>query len=557
LTEPSPHAAAEEPTRAFSLPLVLLSLLLLAYVLYAPALGGPFLSDDIHYVQGNGYIHELSVDHLLAILDPTGPLIRVVENYAPVHLLLHGLAWQLFEDDVRGHHALNLLLHALASGLLFALFRRSGIPQLAALLGAVFFLVHPANVEAVAWINQLKTTSAMVLMLGALLAHPRRPALGMLLFALALLAKPPAALALFVVVVIGLAKRSDQQAPGEAANWKWRWVAGWGAVFVVFAVFEMLAFQQTAGTHAVAAPELDARLRTMLAVALRYGVMATSSHGLAVFQDLDPSSWLDPWWLASLPVLALLAWRAAACLRERRLEGAYWVWAAVAFAPVSGVIPLPHLVADRYLYFMLPGLIGATLLAAPVLLEACARRLGRPLPARTAVVLILVATLWIGFFAQRSWARAHVWQSERQLRADILRHFPEGRWALLERASAAAAQGRQDEAVDYLERARARGFSKLDVLLRPDYAALQGHPGYSAMLGELALAWTARIAAIAEPTQDDLMVLVQAQIVLGDLTGAQASVRRAIYAGGPRTAYLYQALSELERMQQAADAANE
>jgi hypothetical protein len=109
--------------------------------------------------------------------------------------------------------------------------------------------------------------------------------------------------------------------------------------------------------------------------------------------------------------------------------------------------------------------------------------------------------------------------------------------------------------VDLLQRARDRGFNQLDVLLRPEYTALQGHPGYAALLDELAQGWVARIRAIAEPTQEDLLVLVQAQIVLGDLEGAQRSAREGINAGGPRTETLYHALDELERMIRTRDAA--
>ena len=80
---------------------------------------------------------------------------RYVENYAPVHLLLHAFEWSLFGENVRGYHLVNLGVHALAALLLAIFFRRTGIPRNAALGAAAIFLVHPANVEAVAWISQL------------------------------------------------------------------------------------------------------------------------------------------------------------------------------------------------------------------------------------------------------------------------------------------------------------------------------------------------------------------------------------------------------------------
>ena len=50
----------------------------------------------------------------------------LVENYAPVHLVLHALEWQFFEAEVFGYHVVNVLLHALAALLLVPVFRRSG-----------------------------------------------------------------------------------------------------------------------------------------------------------------------------------------------------------------------------------------------------------------------------------------------------------------------------------------------------------------------------------------------------------------------------------------------
>jgi hypothetical protein len=173
-----------------------------ALLLYGPALRGAFVSDDFHYLVNNAWLHELSLENTLAILDPLGPTAINVVNYSPVQLLVHAVAWELFGSETAGHHAVNVALHALASLLLVLLLARHGIPRLAAALGGAFFLVHPANVEAVAWISQLKSSSSLVLSLLALLAWPGRPLAGTLLFALALLAKATAAFVLPVALLL-------------------------------------------------------------------------------------------------------------------------------------------------------------------------------------------------------------------------------------------------------------------------------------------------------------------------------------------------------------------
>ena len=232
-------ASSWKPPRGLAIA-TLMAFLGLSFVVYSPSLEGEFISDDAHYVQNNAYVQDPTGANLVAILDPTSVVPRLVENYAPVHLLLHAAEWQLFGESVRGYHVVNIVVHALAAGLLVLLFVRSGISPVAALLAGLFFLVHPGNVEAVAWISQLKTTASMVLCIGALLAHPRRPGWAVVLFGLALLAKPTALVALPVVMALGWVRTRPEDGP--APTWRWGWVGLWFVVLGGFAVAEWMAF---------------------------------------------------------------------------------------------------------------------------------------------------------------------------------------------------------------------------------------------------------------------------------------------------------------------------
>ena len=285
-----------------------------AFVIYSPSLDGGFISDDEHYVSRNAYVHDPTGSNLVAILNPTSVVSRYVENYAPVHLLLHAIEWKAFGLEPRGYHVVNLLLHALASWLLVFLLMGSGIPRGAAILGGALFLTHPANVEAVAWISQLKTTAAMVLALLAVLAQPRRPLAGTLFFALALLAKPTAAVALPALALIAWVRTGPAAASqagqagqtrqtrqtGRADEWasfRWSWLAIWCGVLALFAIAEFAAFARTAGQAPPFYPELDVRFRMIFANALRYLVTAVTTLGLSIFHEPPPEqTWWSPWW---------------------------------------------------------------------------------------------------------------------------------------------------------------------------------------------------------------------------------------------------------------------
>ena len=79
-------------------------------------------------------------------------------------------------DSLSLSHAV-LLWFALGCVLLIALLIATRVPRVATLLAGLLFAVHPANVEAVAWISQLETDAALAFALGAVLSQRRHPAL--------------------------------------------------------------------------------------------------------------------------------------------------------------------------------------------------------------------------------------------------------------------------------------------------------------------------------------------------------------------------------------------
>jgi hypothetical protein len=243
--------------------------------------------------------------------------------------------------------------------------------------------------------------------------------------------------------------------------------------------------------------------------------MAATSYGVSAFHQPDPAtSPGDPWVIGALAVLTLLGARSLWALIRRREEAAWWAWAAISFLPVSQITPFVYPIADRYLYFILPGLLGGTLLAARELLAPLAERpRARPL-ARAGEVAVLCLGM---AFAWQSGERAALWTSERLLLADAVRHYPDGPSAHYAKAREAATWGNAAAAVDHLRRATARGQHSLEQLFAdPGFAAIRSHPDFQQLARQLARRQIEEMARASRLTEPNRIKLAQAHLTAGE-----------------------------------------
>ena len=519
----APRRTAEPATRPL---LLFAAFAAVSLLIYRAALHGPFLSDDFGYIVSNPYTSGLGWANLRAIFDPFGPARLYTANYAPVHLLLTALERQIFADDPFGYHVVNVLLLAANATMLVALLRASGLPVAGALAAGAVFLLHPANVEAVAWVSQLKSNAALAFALGALLLHPRRPAAAAALFVLGLLSKASAAFAWPMACALTWARHST----ADAARRETAWLALWGLLLAGFALPEYASFAGAGEAESTAFASAGEQLRTIAAIGARYLVMAVTSVGVAAFQEPAPvRSWLDPRWLAAIAVGAVLAWRAATMLYTRKPEAAWWIGAAAAWAPVSQVFPFLNPIADRYLYFMLPGLIGGASLWLDSGLRPIALR--RAAVAATAVLAAV--------FAFGAAERARLWRDETLLLLDAERHYPDGATAHYLNARRAANQGDAVAAVAELREAWVRGLDRFMAFEQdPMLAAIHDTAEFQDLIREMAGAWLDRARQRGHGTPAELLVMAQAHVARGEYASAAALLEQALAAGGPFEAVL-------------------
>ena len=124
-----------------------------SFLIYFPSLHGGYIFDDDIYLTNAPYIQ--APDGLYRIWCTSEAV-----DYYPVTNTVLWLEWRLWGMNSTGYHLTNLALHIVDCLLIWLLLKKLAIPG--AYLAALLLAVHPVNVEAVAWMAQLKELLAAI-----------------------------------------------------------------------------------------------------------------------------------------------------------------------------------------------------------------------------------------------------------------------------------------------------------------------------------------------------------------------------------------------------------
>ncbi len=417
---------------------LIFGLIAAAFALYARTFAYPPLWDDHFYVEEQAFLRDPRA--LAAVLDPRQFLrILPTANAArPVWLFSVLLDRALLGWSFWALRASSTLWYGVGAALLAALVWELTTDAAAAAAAGFLFVAHPLHAEVVEIVSFRADTLAFLFGVLALLLHlrawrsehpkPLRLA-ALAAFGLALLSKESAAA---VVVLLPVVDSVACPAP------PWRTRARVYAAFVLLLaaylyyrtpragyessagpdVFTELAQREPALFGPVSQPSDDwARAPVGLGSGrhrdprpwdqdfsaprthLRTLVVVQGSNLLRLFWpwplqgDYAPKTvrrWLDPRLAATLAGWMVLLGLAAAMRRRAPLLSAGLLWIPAALLPVSGIVAMRNLTADRYLYFASAGVCLAlsALVTAPF---------GRGTRARRAAFILcgVVAAFWI------------------------------------------------------------------------------------------------------------------------------------------------------------------
>lgn len=308
--------------------------------------------DDPMYVTENPHVRAgLTVDSIKWAMTSVDD-----SSWVPLTLLSHMAVCDLFGMESGAHHWVNVLLHALASLLLFGWLRRAtGEVWPSAFVAAVFAL-HPLHVESVAWVTERKDVLSTFFWFLALYAYvmyterpsPRRYSAVMVFFCLGLMAKPMLVTFPFTLLLLDFWPLRRTQIP----HILWEKIP----FFAVSIASSVLIFMVQRPAEVVQAMSRSESVRNALISYVGYIGQMFWPAGLTLFYPNRTSLTL---WntagalaiLLGISALALLVWRT----RPYFVTG--WFWYLGTLVPVIGLVQFgirSH--ADRYMYVPMIGL---------------------------------------------------------------------------------------------------------------------------------------------------------------------------------------------------------
>ncbi|MGB8065418.1 MAG: tetratricopeptide repeat protein [Candidatus Sulfotelmatobacter sp.] len=522
--------------------IAILGVALVAGCLYLPIVHHPFIGfDDPDYITENSHVKEgltwrtilwawTSLEH---------------GNWHPATWISHAADVQVFGLDPAGHHLTSLLLHSANAALLFLVLAVSTRRPGCSLSVALFFAVHPLNVESVAWVAERKSLLSAFWSLLALLTYIRYVRSTKLtwlaattgLFFIALASKPMAITLPFLLVVLDRWPLERVNAWQELFTLRKLWTEKivLFALSVFSAVITIIAQHRSGAITSITQVSLASRL-----------VNAIISDGFYAWKLIWPFklAFLYPWPQHGPPLVELagallflfgatvLAWNQR---QSRPWLMVGWFWFLGTLVPVIGIVQVgSQSRADRYAYIPMIGL-----LVAGVWSGAEAMRVSSTARLRLASVTVLAIAV---FLAAATRTQINVWRSEHELWLHAWQVTADNYLAADKVGMALQKQGRYQDALLYFR--QALQINSADPLANFNIGAdlhLQGKVLEAVRHYQLTAGQDTSAALRADAFENMGVAYLQ----LGDLQVARESYLKALQYDPGRTR-IYAALQEIE-----------
>jgi protein O-mannosyl-transferase len=455
--------------RLFFLPLLLS---ILVVVSFSPVLQNDFINlDDDAYITENVHIQHGITPESIKWAFTKG----YSSNWHPLTWLSHMLDWNMFKNNPRGHHLVNLLLHIVNTILLFLFLNTFTGRMYRSLIVAILFGIHPLHVESVAWAAERKDVlSAFFWILSMWMycaySKNRTPVTYFLigiLFACGLMSKPMTITLPFVFLLLDYWPLNAYK-NASAFNDKMKVFSRLAIEKIPFFILSLISGiityhvqRSTGATVTLESTPLNDRFANMIMSYGLYIYKMIVPVNLAVFYPYSIDT--TPIWLIMSVCIGLIALSVLVVLHAKKhpylLSG--WLWYLGTLVPVIGIVQVGHQAyADRYTYNTLVGVFIVCVWSFCDLVNGYAgvKRIVQ------IITVVIIFTLSIVTFQQ-----SRLWENSETLFRHTVKCVPYNYLAYNNLGDALLSQGRTDEAIECFKKA---------LLFKPSYGFAHFNLGF-------------------------------------------------------------------------------
>jgi len=329
-----------------------LLIIVLGFLVYFRILFNGFVWDDTTYILGNREIQQFN---LVTLVGPN--MFNSSGYFRPIPAIYFSLLYHIFEESAFFYHLTQLILHIICTLLLLKIFQKFFTPPLSLLLSLIF-LVHPINVESVAYIGS--TQSQIYFIFGSLAILSSDILKTNLYLFIAIFTKEVSFLYLILVYF-----------------YRWLYKLTLSLKFISITVVSLLIyfivrFSVLGGIfqkmHLIPISEISLLHRLAHIPIVHFYYLKTFFYPkilvidqIWLIKDLNWSNFYLPLIIISLIYGLLIGYLIHLYKNDHKLAKPFlffFVWYALGMGMISQIFPLDMTVADRWFYFPIVGLLG-------------------------------------------------------------------------------------------------------------------------------------------------------------------------------------------------------
>ena len=407
-------------------------LFILAVGCYLNTLGNAFVYDDELQILQNPYVKSW---HYLPTIFRTTVWAFIgsageTNYYRPLMTLTYLGLWKTFGDLPMGFHLFNILVNALVVTCVYYAGRELFKDQWIALVGAVFFAVHPIHTETVSWIASVPDLEATFFFLLGFLLYAKGPDFGwkkqamiVACLVLGLMAKEPALMLVPLLVYYEhFVREGRSETPFAAKVKRYLPVCAGGVGYMLVRTMLLGKLAPVLQHGQISWPQA---IYSAFALVTQYTRLLLWPSRLSAFHVFHVSHSL-----AEGPVL-LGAGIVAVCaalvllLQQRWPKVAFCIlWIGVTLAPVLNARWMAaNVLTERYLYLPSVGFCWLLGWVAKEAWDLFGETLKGRRPVRVALCTAGIVLVVLG--ATKTWARNRVWHDDMTLYATTVETDPD------------------------------------------------------------------------------------------------------------------------------------